>query len=100
MNSTLWTLLTIFVPYGIGLIVYFLMREPLPYNCPACSALVNARFNFCPVCKCNLRPSCPQCKREVRSGDHYCPYCAQDLATNKSPQPVQQVSHPMAAPAE
>jgi hypothetical protein len=79
MNSTLWTLLAIFVPYLIGLIIYFLIREPLPYSCPGCGAVVNARFNFCPDCKHDLRPSCPQCKREVRPGDKYCPYCAAEL---------------------
>jgi RNA polymerase subunit RPABC4/transcription elongation factor Spt4 len=87
MNSTLWTLLAIFVPYAIGVIIYFLMREPLPYNCPACGAVVNARFNFCPVCKHNLRPSCPQCKREVRLEDKFCPYCAQELPEVKTPPP-------------
>lgn len=80
MNSALWTLIAILVPYLIGVIIYFLVREPLLYNCPACSASVSARFNFCPNCKLNLRPSCPQCKREVRSEDKYCPYCAEELA--------------------
>jgi hypothetical protein len=80
MNSTLWTVLSIFVPYLIGVIIYFLIREPLPYNCPQCGAIVSARFNFCPECKYNLRPSCPQCKREVRMEDKYCPYCGQELA--------------------
>jgi hypothetical protein len=86
MNSTLWTLLAIFVPYLIGVIIYFLVREPLLYTCPRCRASVSARFNFCPNCKLNLRPSCPQCKREVRSEDKYCPYCAEELATKTSPQ--------------
>lgn len=79
MNAPLWTLVAIFVPYLIGVIIYFLMREPLPYNCPQCGASVNARFTFCPNCKYGLRPSCPQCKREVRPQDKYCPYCAQEL---------------------
>ena len=100
MNSTLWTLIAVFVPYAIGLIIYFLMREPLPYDCPRCGALVNARFNFCPICKCNLRPSCPQCKREVRLEDKYCPYCAQELATTKSPPPDQKAGQAAVAPAE
>ncbi len=99
MNSTLWTLLAIFVPYLIGLIIYFLMREPLPYNCPGCGAMVNARFNFCPACKRNLRPTCPQCKREVRLEDRYCPYCAQELATTKSPLPEQKTGQEMVTPA-
>jgi len=100
MNSTLWTLLAIFVPYLIGVIIYFLMREPLPYNCPGCGAIVNARFNFCPACKYNLRPSCPQCKREVRLENKFCPYCAQELATSKSPPPEQEAGLAMAPPAE
>jgi len=91
MNSTLWTLLAIFLPYGIGLIVYFLMREPLPYECPSCGAMVNARFNFCPTCKHDLRPCCPQCRREVRAEDKYCPFCAQELGTTQSRPPVEQV---------
>lgn len=84
MNAALWTILIlIFLPtWGlIGLVIYFLMREPLPYACPQCSTMVSARYNFCPNCKCNLHPSCPQCKREVVETDKFCPYCAFDLAT-------------------
>lgn len=93
MNAPLWTILIlIFFPtWGvIGLVIYFLMREPLPYPCPQCSASVSARFNFCPNCKCNLQPSCPQCKREVAELDKFCPYCGTDLASGRTeltPQP-------------
>jgi hypothetical protein len=82
MNSALWTILVIiFMPtWGlIGLVIYLLMREPLPYPCPECATTVNARFNFCPNCKCNLHPSCPQCKREVGELDKFCPSCGNDL---------------------
>jgi hypothetical protein len=88
MNSALWTILVVlFLPtWGlIGLIIYLLMREPLPYNCPQCAATVGARFNFCPNCKCNLHPSCPQCKREVVETDKFCPYCAYELAATSEP---------------
>jgi polyferredoxin len=84
MNSGLWTFLVIVLwpaYFAIGFIVYFLMRQPLPYNCPQCGTTVGARYNFCPNCKCNLHPSCPQCKQEVVESDKYCPYCAQDLRT-------------------
>ena len=84
MSSGLWTFLVIVLfpaYFAIGFIIYFLMREPLPYNCPQCGSTVGARFNFCSNCKCNLRPACPQCKREVVENDKYCPYCGQDLAT-------------------
>ena len=82
MNSGVWTLLVlIFTPSTLilGFVIYFLMREPLPYPCPQCANIVGARFNFCPNCKCNLHPSCAQCKREVVESDKFCPYCGNDL---------------------
>jgi len=87
MNSALWTLLVLILfPSSIflGFLIYFLMREPLPYACPQCSTMVGARFNFCPNCKCNLHPSCPNCKREVVETDKYCPYCATELGASPS----------------
>lgn len=83
MSAALWTLLVIILlpAWGfVGFVIYFLMREPLPYPCPQCGNSVGARFNFCPSCKCNLHPSCPQCKREVAETDKFCPYCAHELA--------------------
>ena len=82
MNSTLWTLLVLVLSpgyVGIGFIIYFLIREPLPYPCPRCSQLVGPRFNFCPNCKCDLHPSCPNCKHEIAETDKFCPYCAYEL---------------------
>ena len=82
MSSGLWTFLVlVLLPSSlvVGFVIYFLMREPLPYQCPQCGTTVGARFNFCPNCKCNLHPLCPNCKREVAEGDKYCAYCGQDL---------------------
>jgi hypothetical protein len=81
MNSALWTILVVVLSQSLalGFFIYFLMREPLPYNCPQCGATVGARFNYCPNCKCNLQPTCPQCKREVGETDKFCPYCACEL---------------------
>lgn len=75
MSPALWVLVSLFVPYLIGIILYFVVREPLPFECPRCGRLVNAQFNFCPKCQYNLRPNCPQCRREIRLGDHFCPHC-------------------------
>src|SRR5260370_4870287 len=91
MNSTLWTLLVILLfpaYFAIGFIIYFLMREPLPYPCPPCGNTVGARFNFCPNCKCNLYPSCPQCKHEVVESDKFCPYCGNDLTPAATREPA------------
>jgi RNA polymerase subunit RPABC4/transcription elongation factor Spt4 len=89
MHPALWTLLVLILSGGyffIGLIIYLLVREPLPYTCPQCTSTVNARFNFCPNCKYNLHPACPQCQREVDDGDKFCPYCATEL--HHSPKPA------------
>ena len=93
MNSALWTLLVILLLPAwtfIGFLIYFLMREPLPYDCPQCGKSVGARFNFCPNCKCNLHPSCPNCKHEVVETDKYCPYCACELGTAPLPENASQ----------
>jgi ABC-type Fe3+ transport system permease subunit len=82
MNAGLWTLLVLILSgstFFIGLIIYLLVREPLPYTCPQCGTTVNARFNFCPNCKYNLHPACPQCQHEVSDNDKFCPYCATEL---------------------
>lgn len=88
MNAGLWTLLVLILSPAyllIGLIIYLLVREPLPYPCPQCSATVNARYNFCPNCKYNLHPACPQCQREVSDTDKFCPYCATQLTHAPKP---------------
>ena len=79
--ETVQTLAKLFMQplFTLGFIIYLLMREPLPYNCPQCGTTVDARFNFCPNCKCNLHPSCPQCKHELAETDKFCPFCGNDL---------------------
>ncbi len=99
MNPALWTLLVFILSpaYGfIGLIIYLLVREPLPYSCPQCNATISARFNFCPNCKYNLRPSCAHCQHEVADTDKFCPYCAAELAPSKpqnAPAPADCATH-------
>jgi hypothetical protein len=75
MNPVLWLLVALLVPYLIGAILYFIVREPLPLDCPQCGRKVNPHFNFCPHCQFNLRPNCPQCRRGTRLGDRFCPHC-------------------------
>ncbi len=88
MNSGAWTLVVIMLlPAWIatGFVIYFLLRDPLPYHCTQCGTLVSARYNYCPVCRCNLRPTCPQCQREVSDRDRYCPYCGSELLAGGEP---------------
>jgi hypothetical protein len=92
MSPVLWVLVSLLVPYLIGAILYFVVREPLPLNCPQCGSAVNPHFNYCPACQFNLRPNCPQCRRGIRVGDHFCPHCGATL----QPEATEQVSAPMA----
>ncbi len=88
MHAGLWTILVLILSsstFFIGLIIYLLVREPLPFNCPKCSTSVNARFNFCPNCKYNLHPVCPACQHEVADDDKFCPYCAAELSQAPKP---------------
>ncbi len=95
MHSALWTLLALLLSWPfpfLGAIIYFLVREPLPYPCPRCGNAVGARFNFCPNCKCNLHPACSQCKHEIAETDKFCPYCGNDLKAAASAEPAVQSS--------
>lgn len=84
MRYVMWTLLAIFVPYLIGVIVYFLLRTPLPRACPGCGNTVKAGFTFCPHCGTTLQPTCPNCGSAVEVGWANCPQCGQGLPS-KSP---------------
>lgn len=75
MRYVMWTLLAIFVPDAIGVILYFILRDALPAECPACHTSVLAKFTFCPKCGASVRPSCSQCGRIIEHGWANCAYC-------------------------
>ena len=79
MRYVMWTLLAIFIPNSIGIILYFVFREPLLARCPKCGAQGRANFAFCPQCGTQLAPACPVCKRNVEAGWQRCPYCGTGL---------------------
>lgn len=79
MSRVLWTLLAIFIPNALGIVLYFVLRKPRTSNCPRCNAIVEPGFGFCPKCRCRLSPVCPQCQRGVKAGDKFCPFCGEDL---------------------
>jgi len=95
MRYVVWTLLAIFIPNAIGIILYFILRDPLPVFCPRCGASVKSTFTFCPQCATALRPTCPQCGRAVEWNWAHCPSCG--AATPASQQTI--VSATAAPPA-
>jgi RNA polymerase subunit RPABC4/transcription elongation factor Spt4 len=90
MRYVMWTLLAIFIPNAIGIIVYFILREPVMKPCPNCSQIVKPGFAFCPNCGYNLAPACPNCRRAVEPGWRNCAACGAPLggvAGVAAPQP-------------
>ena len=75
MSRALWTLLVVFIPNALGLILYFLLRQPAAQPCPQCRTPVQPTFNYCPTCHTKLHPHCAQCQRPVKLTDTFCPYC-------------------------
>jgi hypothetical protein len=84
MNRVVWTLLAIFVPNALGIILFFLLRQPLPSLCPHCGAPVESGYGYCPQCGKNLSLHCSRCQHAVHADDVYCPYCGASLR-NQAP---------------
>ena len=84
MSPTLWTIVAVFIPNCLGIILYFVLRQPRSCFCPQCRCAVQTGFNFCPLCSCKLSPSCPQCQRLVGANDVYCPYCGTAMSNPAS----------------
>ena len=85
MSPTLWTIVAVIIPNALGIILFFILRQPLSQACPQCGNAVQAGFNYCPRCSCKLSPSCPQCQRLVGLNDVYCPYCGSSLRDRAAP---------------
>ncbi|HXW17835.1 MAG TPA: zinc ribbon domain-containing protein [Candidatus Acidoferrales bacterium] len=79
MRYVMWTLLAIFVPDSIGIILYFILRDPLPVNCPKCGASVLSKYTFCPSCGTSVKPTCPQCGKPVEPTWRNCGHCGAPL---------------------
>jgi hypothetical protein len=79
MSRVLWTLIAIFVPNGLGIVLYFVLRKPRIAHCPQCDVEVEPGFSYCPRCRTRLQPVCPHCQRSVNVGDKFCPFCGEGL---------------------
>lgn len=75
MRYVMWTLLAIFIPNAIGIILYFVMRDPMPTPCPKCNRLSAQSFTFCPSCGSELMRTCRVCHKKLGQGWSNCAYC-------------------------
>lgn len=87
MNSVLWTLLAIFIPNAIGIILYFILRDPLPVPCPACGTPAKKGQAYCAACGAAVRAACPQCHQPVEPGWRNCTRCGASFAAASASAP-------------
>lgn len=85
MSPSLWLLIVILMPGGIGGVVYFLLRQPILSRCPHCSTEITSTYHFCPQCQFQMAPVCGKCFRGVQITDVYCTQCGHDLAEDHAP---------------
>jgi len=85
MSPVLWTIVAVLIPNALGIILYFVLRQPLRSACPQCACAIQTGFNFCPRCNYKLSPSCPQCQRVISASDVYCPYCGTSQHDHAAP---------------
>jgi ribosomal protein L40E len=75
MSRTVWTLVVIFIPNGIGYIIYFLMRKPLSAACLQCGTQNDPAATFCRKCGNRLKPVCAKCGAALDATDAFCTAC-------------------------
>ena len=81
MRHVLWTWIAILVPNGLGVILYFILREPLMVFCSHCGYRCKPGFAYCPSCGGSMAPTCPNCRKIVQPGWPHCAYCGISLTS-------------------
>jgi hypothetical protein len=85
MSTRLWVVICLAMQGGIGLVLYFLLRQPVVARCPSCGTSIHTEFHFCPQCAYQVSAACGNCYRGVRITDVYCVYCGHSLASDNMP---------------
>jgi hypothetical protein len=88
MNQVLWTLLAIFIPSAVGIILYFILRDPIPVPCPRCGTPARKGHAYCASCGVAVRAACPQCRQPVEAGWRNCVHCGAPLAQGSAGPPA------------
>jgi len=88
MNQVMWTLLAVFVPSAVGVILYFILRDPIPVPCPSCATPARKGHAYCASCGAAVRTACPQCRQPVEAGWRNCTRCGTPLTPASTPPPL------------
>ena len=79
MRYVAWTFLAALAPSAIGIILYFILRNPKPVHCTRCGCGVQPGFAFCPRCGASMSATCLQCHRVAEPGWSHCAGCGAKL---------------------
>ena len=79
MRYVMWTWLAILIPHGLGIVTYFIFREPMPVYCSKCGVALNRTYTYCPHCGAGTGPACGQCHRVGHAGWSHCAWCGAKL---------------------
>lgn len=81
LDPWMWTLIVMYVPYLIGLIIYLVVRgnEKKRNRCVNCGSPIESDYNICPHCGHELSKVCGSCGKYVNKKFKICPYCGKDL---------------------
>lgn len=88
MSKSLWALCAV-MPGGVGVVLYFLLREPIMASCPSCGAHVESHYHYCPQCAYQVTLCCTNCYRSARITDIFCVHCGKDLSAGRPPARLQ-----------
>ncbi|HVS75077.1 MAG TPA: zinc ribbon domain-containing protein [Candidatus Acidoferrales bacterium] len=81
MRYAMWTWIAALMPYAIGAIIYFAIRDPLPPSCPSCQTPARPGFAYCTKCGAPLKRSCEGCARMTEPDWVNCAYCGKKLGS-------------------
>ena len=79
MRHVMWMWLAILVPNGLGIVIYFILREPLAVYCTTCGLAMRPGFAYCPGCGSAMAPVCTKCQRVSEQGWSHCAFCGAKL---------------------
>ncbi|HUY81977.1 MAG TPA: zinc ribbon domain-containing protein [Acidobacteriaceae bacterium] len=84
MSPRLW-MICVVIPGGVGVALYFLLRQPILSSCPSCGAYVAGDYHYCPQCAYQVTACCGECHKTARITDIYCVHCGHELAKDHPP---------------
>ena len=85
MRHVMWTWLAL-IPYFVGVILYFILRDPMPAPCIICGMEVPQAFAYCPGCGASIHPTCSQCGKRLQREWANCPHCGNRVASSSGVQ--------------